>query len=142
MKNYLTPLGGRIDNGGWLSDLEGIFSPFSPFENNVMRTDMKEYPSYYLIEIEVPGISKSDIEITVENGYLTVSSVKTDKNDGTLGEWKYIRRERFAGATRSFYIGDVGEDDIKATYTDGLLYVNVPKKNASGTDTAKKIEIH
>ena len=143
MKNFLMPYRSVFDNVLQQNDADGFFSPFSVFEGNVMRTDTKEYPECYLFEVEVPGISKNDIDLTVENGYLTVSSVKTDKNDGTLGDWKYLRRERLSGATRSFYIGDVNESDIKATYTDGLLYINVPKKNAEGEkDSSKKIEIH
>ena len=143
MKSYLIPKSGAFTDGGLLSDFEGLFAPFSAFESNAMRTDIKEYPSYYLLETEVPGISKTDIDILVENGYLTVSSAKTDKNDGTLGEWKYLRRERFTSASRSFYIGEINDAEIKATYNDGVLYINVPKKNPEFSgEGAKKIEIH
>ena len=143
MKNYLTPTGNLFGSNGWLSDFDGLFSPFFAGENNVLKTDVKEYPSHYLLEVEVPGISKNNIDISVEGGYLTVSSAKTDRNDGTTGDWKYVKRERSTSATRTFYIGDTAETDIKATYTDGLLYINVPKPAANASEGApKRIEIH
>ncbi len=142
MKHFLVPQNNFFGEGGWLSDFDGMLSPFVN-ENTLLRTDVKEYAEHYLFEIEVPGISKNNLDISVDNGYLTVSSTKTDKNDGTIDDWKYIKRERSVSASRSFYIGDVNENDIKATYTDGLLYVNVPRKDVNGTtSTAKKIEIH
>ena len=143
MKNYLTPTGNLFGSNGWLSDFDGLFSPFFAGESNVLKTDVKEYATHYLLEVEVPGISKNDIDISVDGGYLTVSSTKTDKNDGTTGDWKYVKRERSVSATRTFYIGDTAETEIKATYTDGLLYINVPKPAASSAAAAtKRIEIH
>ena len=123
MKNYLVARNNPLADAAWFNDFEGLFSPFSTFDNNVMRTDLKEYPDFFLLEIEIPGTAKNNIDISVENGYLTVSSEKTDRNDGTVNEWKYLRRERLTSASRSFYIGDVNEDTAAA-------------------NAAKKIEIH
>ena len=52
---------------------------------------------------------------------------------------KYVRRERtsFARCERSFYLGDIDEDKIKAEFKDGILKISVPKDNK--TETSKKI---
>ena len=95
-----------------------------------------------MLEIEIPGISKANVDLTVENGYLSVSFTKTDKNDGSIDEWKYLSRERIVSATRSYYIGEVNDTEIKATYMDGVLYVHVPKRVDEKGTGSKKIEIH
>lgn len=141
MKNYIIPATRRNAMQGIFDDFDTFFSPFFG-ETPVMKTDVKEYPDHYLLEVEVPGIAKKDVEISLSDGYLKISSVKTDENDGTLGDWKYLKRERAVGASRSFYIGDVNEGDIKATYTDGLLYVNIPKCTEGADAAPRKIEIH
>lgn len=138
MSNYILP--GERSGSGLFGEFDRLFNPFIG-DASVLKTDVKEYPDHYLLEVEVPGISKNNIDITVSDGYLTVNSTKTDKNDGTVDDWKYLRRERSVSAARSFYIGDVGEGDVKATYTDGLLYINVMKHTAADA-TTKKIEIH
>ncbi|MBR2968943.1 MAG: Hsp20 family protein [Clostridia bacterium] len=140
MKNYLTTREGSSPFG-LFGELESFFSPFRTEDVHVLATDVKEYPTYYLLEVEIPGMVKGNADISYENGYLTVAATKTDENDGTLGKWRYIKRERTVGATRRFYVGDVNDADIKATYNDGVLYVSVPKTERGG-ETVKKIQIH
>lgn len=140
MKNYLSTIDRSYGLSGIFNDFDRMFNPFFG-DAGVMKTDIKEYADHYLLEVEVPGISKANIDISVSEGYLTVSSSKTDKNDGTIDDWKYIKRERSVSAARSFYVGDISDNDVKATYTDGLLYICLQKHGAADT-AAKKIEIH
>ena len=92
-----------------------------------MKTDIKESEDKYSLEIEMPGYDKSDVNISLEEGYLTVSATKKYENDDTNN--KYIRKERFFGTTsRSYYVGDVDKEKIEASYKDGVLLIDLPKE--------------
>ena len=102
---------------------------FTEGESKVMKTDIKEKKDKYLIDIDLPGYEKDNIKIEVENGYLTVHAT-IDSNKEEKEEGKYVRKERYMGScSRSFYVGDeVKEDDIKASFKNGMLKIEVPKK--------------
>ena len=107
-----------------------------------MKCDVKELDQSYQIDMQLPGYDKDDIEVSVDKGYLTVSAShkenKEDKEDG-----KYIRKECFTGSCqRSFYVGDaVTEEDIHAKFENGVLTLNVPKKDAHKLPERKVIMI-
>jgi len=109
----------------------------------LMKTDIREDEKGYLLEVDLPGYKKEDIKIDVTDGYLTIHAKTTDEiNDEEKG--KYVRRERFMGeCTRSFYVGDdVKEDEIKASFKNGILKLEVPKINPEDKKEEKKyIEI-
>ncbi len=112
--------------------LEEMFT--NPFlldasDTKLMRSDIKEKENNYLIDIDLPGYDKQNIEITVDNGYLVVNA-KVNKED-EKEEGKYVHKERYYGeCSRSFYIGeDVKYEDIKANFKNGILKLVVPKKN-------------
>ena len=97
---------------------------------NVMKTDVRELDNGYEIIVDLPGFKKDEIEVQLEDGYLTISAAKGLDKDETDKKGNYIRRERYAGTlSRSFYVGDaVSEEDIHAKYEDGILKLSVPKK--------------
>ena len=97
---------------------------------HIMKTDVKEKDNAYEVTIDLPGFKKDEIQIQLENGYVTVSAAKGLDKDEKDKEDNYIRRERYAGTlSRSFYVGDaVSEEDIHAKYEDGILKLSVPKK--------------
>ena len=96
---------------------------------NVMKTDIKELEGGYELEIDLPGFTKDEITAELKDGYLTVSATKgLDKDEQEKETGKYIRRERYVGEMqRSFYIDDIDEKNIKASYQDGILTVVLPK---------------
>lgn len=102
---------------------------FNEHESKIMKTDIKEKKDKYLIDVELPGYQKENIKIDVEDGYLTVhaemSSDKEEKEEG-----KFVRKERYVGScSRSFYVGtEVESEDIKASFKNGMLKLEVPKK--------------
>ena len=102
---------------------------FGTQSQNLMKTDVKETDEAFIVEIDLPGFRKSDVKVSLENGYLSVAASreegKEEKKDG-----RYIRKERYVGSCqRSFYIGDEIEDsDIKAEFNDGVLKLNIQKK--------------
>ena len=97
----------------------------------LMKTDVRETDSAYELDVDLPGFKKDEIQVELEDGYLTISAEKgLDKEEEKKG--KYVRRERYAGAcSRSFYVGkEVHQDDIKAEFKHGILTLFVPKKEA------------
>ena len=109
--------------------------------NRTMNADVKEFDDKYELELEMPGYSKDDISAELKDGYLTVTAEKKDNNDQKDENGKYIRRERFYGsARRSFYVGkDMKEEDIHASFKNGILTLFVPKKQAQPVVENKKL---
>ena len=105
--------------------------PFLNFKNspNHLRTNIYELDNEYIFSIDVAGIKKENIDISIEDGYLIVSINQNDELDNDTNK-KYIRRELlFNNMKRSFYVGDIKEENIKANLNYGLLVINVPKPN-------------
>ncbi len=104
-----------------------------------MNCDIYEKEGKCNIEIDIPGFNKKDIKMSVNNGYLTVEATRRENNDEK--DKHYIKKERFYGSyKRSFYIGDVDYDQIKAEFKDGILKIEVPKEKAD--DGKKYIDIN
>ena len=102
---------------------------FTEHESKIMKTDIKEKTDKYLIGIELPGYQKENIKIDVEDGYLTVhAEINSDNEEKEEG--KFVRRERYVGScSRNFYVGnEVKSEDIKASFKNGILKIEVPKK--------------
>ena len=108
-----------------------------------MKTDVKETDSGYEVDIDLPGFKKDEINVQLDNGYLSISAAKGLDKDEKDKKGKYIRKERYAGAmSRSFYVGEgVTQEDIKAKYEDGILRLSVPKKEAKAVENKKYIAI-
>ena len=97
-------------------------------KTNFMRTDIKDVDSNYVLEVEMPGVNKDNISLRLNDGYLTVSYKSTfEENENKA---KFIHQERYYGSmSRSFYVGNsIKEEDIDASYVDGVLKVSFPKK--------------
>jgi len=101
--------------------------------NGMMQTDVSETDKGYKVTMNLPGYRKEDVKGEVKDGYLTISASTTSSNDEKDKDGKYIRRERYSGScSRSFYIGDeVTQDDIKARFENGVLTLEIPKKEAA-----------
>ena len=99
-------------------------------ESKLMKTDIKEKKDKYIVDIDLPGYEKEDIKIEVDNGYLIVNA-KTNHHKDEKEEGKYVRKERFVGeCSRSFYVGeDIKQEDIKASFRNGTLKIEIPKKD-------------
>ena len=110
---------------------------------NMMKTDIRETDEGYEVIMDLPGFKKDEIEIQLENGYLTVSAAKGLDKDEADKKGKYICRERYAGEmSRSFYVGeDILDADIHARFENGILKLDVPKKEAKAVETKKHVAI-
>lgn len=98
---------------------------------NMMKTDVRETDNSYELDIDLPGFKKDEINVQLDNGYLSISVAKGLDKDEEKKNSKYIRRERYAGAmSRTFYVGDnLTQQDIKAKFENGILKISVPKKD-------------
>ena len=93
-----------------------------------MKTDVREHENGYEVDIDLPGFKKEDIKLDLNNGYLTVSAAKGLDKDEQDRKGRFIRQERWSGAcSRSFYVGDVKPEDVKARYEHGVLSLSLPK---------------
>ena len=105
-----------------------------------MKADVRETDTDYLIDIEVPGMKKEDVEISLNDDILTVSA-KYDESNEEKKEGHYIRRERRSGVMRrSFSVDNVKADEIDAKLDNGVLTITCPKKEQK-VISDRKIEI-
>ncbi len=95
----------------------------------------------YRIEVAAPGLSKDDFKITIENDTLTISSEKEEKHESD--DEKVMRREfSYSNFCRSFVLPEgVNEEKIKARNKDGILQVEVPKREEAKVKPVKEIKI-
>ena len=103
---------------------------YGKHSKNLMKTDVKETDESYEVDIDLPGFQKDEVSLDLKDGYLTVSAAKGLDKDEEDKKGRYIRQERYAGScSRSFYVGDIRPEDIKAKYEAGVLRLSVPKEN-------------
>ena len=124
-------------------DMFGMDPFFVSRDSKLMKTDIKEKGDKYIIDIDLPGYDKENIDLEIEDGYLKVTA-KIDKNvDESDEDEKYIHKERFYGeCSRSFYIGkNIKEEDIKASFKKGILTLTIPKEEQKKLEEKKKIQI-
>ena len=97
---------------------------------DLMKCDVHENENDYEMDMDLPGFKKDQVNIKLEDGYLTISAAKEHDNEKKDRHGKIIRQERYAGSMqRSFYVGDgVKPEDVKAKFEDGVLKLSIPKK--------------
>ena len=123
------------------SIFDQFFGPDSDDDTSAVwapRTDLSETDDAFRIRLDVPGMTKEDITINLQNNTLTVSGERSSERQEE-GE-EYVRVERaFGNFHRTFTLPDaVDPDSVEAAYDDGVLTINVPKTE---TSTRRQIEI-
>jgi len=114
---------------------DGTNSYSKPSVNVIEKTDQ------YIIEVAAPGISKKDFNINLEKDVLHVSTEKVKVNDEDSEKW--IRKEfNYRGFERSFTLPEtINTDKISAKHNNGILYINIPKKEQAIEKAPRAIEI-
>ena len=144
-----TVFGGNLVNDyvdDWMDDVDREFlgrrNPlYGHNAKNLMKTDIRELEDHYELDIDLPGFNKEQVQLNLENGYLTITATKgLDKEEKDKKSGKVLRQERYSGAlTRSFYVGeDIEQEDIKAKMEHGLLSLNIAKKEPKAKLPEKK----
>jgi HSP20 family protein len=124
---FSDPFFNTFGSDGMVSALSGI------------RADVKDANNEFVIEAELPGIPRDRIELDVHNGVLTISA--NEELDQKEERSDYVYRERRIGhISRSFALDNVKENEIKAEYKDGVLFVHLPKAEPTAKGS-RKIDI-
>jgi HSP20 family molecular chaperone IbpA len=97
---------------------------------DIMRTDVKQKDGKYMIDVDLPGFKKDEINLSLDNGYINIQTSKSLDKDEKDKKGNVIRRERYSGnMARSFYVGDdMKQEDVHAKYEDGVLHIELPDK--------------
>lgn len=109
----------------------------------LMKTDIREKDGKYILEMEIPGCRKEDVKISLFNGNLTVSASHTMTDEEKNNAGKILRQERFSGScSRTFYVSDaITDTDIRASFRDGILTIELPTEKKKEEETKKFIDI-
>ena len=128
-----------------------LYDPFSVFDDwfssdrsggrfSSFRTDIREEEDRYILKADLPGCSRENVEVTVEDDRLTISARRSEES-GAEDDRGYLRRERSWGSfCRSFDLSAVDADNIGAAYSDGVLTLTLPKKEERRS-SSRKLEI-
>jgi HSP20 family protein len=113
---------------------------FSAPKQRAFRTDITDKGDSFLLEAELPGFAKENINVNIEGETLTITAErgesKENENEGL------IQRERVYGKfVRRFDISQINEEGITASYKDGILELVLPKKQEE-TPKSRKLEIN
>lgn len=118
--------------------------PFNKVGKNMqmMKTDISETNNSYVLDIDLPGFDKEDIKIHLGENYLTVYAQREESAENRDENSKYIYQERHTGScSRSFYVGNIKEEYITASYNNGTLTITIPKENQQNQYEKKWIKV-
>ncbi|MBZ9651242.1 Hsp20/alpha crystallin family protein [Psychroflexus montanilacus] len=115
---------------------------FSETNTTLPSVNIKETEDKFGVEVAVPGFNKKDFNIELNNNELTISSEKKEKNEQKDGE-RYTRREfSYQSFRRTFTLPNtVDGEKISAQYKDGVLHVDIPKREEAKPKPPKQIAI-
>ena len=123
-------------------DMDRFFEPF-PFGSGMMSgripaANVSENDREYRIELAVPGMTREDLKINIENNVLSVSGEKKDEKKEETD--RYTRREySYNSFARSFQLPEhVKSEEINAAYRDGVLTLNIPQKEGQQTGNNRR----
>jgi HSP20 family protein len=115
---------------GLRREIDRLFEDTFARDGNQWRppVDIKESENDIHIDLELPGLKPEDVEITAENGVLTIRGEKrTERKEGEEGRYHVVERS-YGSFMRSFTLPQgVDENQIHAEFNDGVLGVRIPK---------------
>lgn len=135
------------DVWGLQSDINRLFDAFmSPFSGEEMKSnlapklDIAELKDKFEIKAELPGIDEKDINLSVDDGVLTISGEKKEENE-EKNRGYYLKECSYGTFSRSIKLPDnIADEKIGAHFNKGVLVIDMPKKNPQ-ISKARKIEI-
>ncbi|WP_269684464.1 Hsp20/alpha crystallin family protein [Flavobacterium lacustre] len=116
---------------------------FSSIGSNLPSVNLKETDDHLKIELAAPGMKKEDFKVEIDNNTLLISSEKEEEKEETRKKDNYIRKEfNYQSFFRSFSLPEyIDESKIEANYKDGILHIDIAKKEGGKRKTTKKIAI-
>lgn len=115
---------------------------FSDTNTTLPAVNVAEKDDEFAIELAAPGMKKDDFRISLEGNVLTISSERKNEKEEKSGN--YSRREfSYQSFQRSFTlpVGRVETDKVAARYEDGILHIQIPKREEAKPKPAREIEI-
>jgi HSP20 family protein len=113
---------------------EGFFRPMRTTGAAGQRAmtpavDIVERAGEYVVKADLPGIQKDDIDVTLQDGLLTITGETKSETEEKEGDQVIRQERRYGKFTRSIQLGqDVDENKVKAAFNDGVLQLTLPKK--------------
>ncbi|HEV7351309.1 Hsp20/alpha crystallin family protein [Telluribacter sp.] len=119
--------------------LNEVFAP--AVHGSVPAANVVEHTEGYRIELAAPGMQKTDFKLNLNHNRLTISAQKEQNEEQTRE--KYTRREfKYASFQRTFTLpATIDSERIEASYTDGVLSIELPKREEAKVKPARQIEI-
>ena len=102
---------------------------YGKHSKNLMKTDVRETEGSYELDVDLPGFKKDEVNVELNNGYLTIEAAKSLDKDDTDKQGRYIRQERCTGScARSLSVGEnLKPTDVAAKFENGILELKLPK---------------
>ncbi|SDX88337.1 Hsp20/alpha crystallin family protein [Flavobacterium degerlachei] len=140
----------------FLPSVDAFFDDFAPLDlmdwsdrnlasigSNLPSVNLKETDKKIEIELAAPGLKKQDFKVEVDNNMLSISSEKEEEKEETRKKDNYYRKEfNYQSFRRSFSLPDYADENkITANYKDGILHVEIDKKEGAKQNIAKTIAI-
>ncbi len=125
-------------------DVNDFFNTNTPAMHNLPAVNVAEHQDGFRIEVAAPGLKKEDFKLNLNHNNLTISAYReTQKEDKEHNGEKYTRREfSYASFQRTFTLPtSVDADNIQASYADGVLKIDVPKREEAKVKPSRQIEI-
>lgn len=123
------------DWNDFFNDVERTMFPASHRQVPAFRTDIRDQGDSYLLEADLPGFTKEDIDLHLQDGVLTITAKHQEE---TQEGGKYICRERRTGSfARSFDVSGIREEAISASYDNGVLKLVLPKQGEEQPQSRK-----
>ena len=114
-----------------------LFDSYEETKTARAATDIIDEDDRYLLEIELPGYAKEDIEVSLQTKYLTIKATPKAPAEGEV-EKRYLRRERSFGAySATFTVQNIEAEGITVAYENGILTVSLPKKKPVEPETRR-----
>ena len=130
------------------SVMEDFFKPdfmggTQSFSSTIPAVNIKETETEFRIELASPGLKKEDFNIELDENVLSISSERKIESEEKNENGKYTRKEfSFSSFKRSFTLPEtVNEEDIKANYENGVLFLTLPKREEALPKPKRLIEI-
>lgn len=127
-----------------MEELEKNFfeNPFGSFFANgdlaEFKTDVTDEGDHYLLEADLPGFDKKDIQLNISGDMLTVQAERHSKLEEKDKKDKVVRIERSYGSySRQFDVSGIDTDRIKAKYENGVLQLELPKRETIQPETRR-----
>ena len=135
--NWLPSVLDEMFDGDWIETNNPVYD----FEKNIPATNVKETNDEFMLEIAAPGLKKEDFEIELDENVLTISSEnktteETEEKNYTIREFGYDSFKRSFTLPKS-----IDNSKISADYADGVLKIDLPKREEAKVQPKRLIEI-